>query len=168
VTVSSYMHKMGKMAFDDLQGEKSYNNWKAYNQSKLANLLFTYELQRRFERRGASVIAVASHPGYSDTNLQLVAPRMKGSNIGLQIMSFSNKYLAQNAYMGALPSLYAATSAQVSGGDYIGPGGPGEFWGYPKKVRSHARSYDTDAAARLFEVSEILTHVKYDALSRPS
>lgn len=168
VTVSSYMHKLGKMAFDDLQGEKSYNSWKAYNQSKLANLLFTYELQRRFERRGAAVLAVASHPGYSDTNLQLVAPRMTGSSIGLQLMGFSNKFLAQNAYMGALPSLYAATSGQVSGGDYIGPGGPGEFWGYPKKVRSHARSHDADAAARLFEISEVLTGVKYDALSKPS
>jgi NAD(P)-dependent dehydrogenase (short-subunit alcohol dehydrogenase family) len=168
VTVSSYMHKMGKIAFDDLQGETSYNNWRAYNQSKLANLLFTYELQRRFERQGASVIAVASHPGYSDTNLQLVAPRMKGSGIGTQLMSLSNKFFAQTAYMGALPSLYAATSEEVRGGDYIGPGGPGEFWGYPKKVRSHARSYDTEAAARLFELSEILTHVKYDALvSKP-
>jgi NAD(P)-dependent dehydrogenase (short-subunit alcohol dehydrogenase family) len=164
VTVTSLMHKAGKIAFDDLQGEKRYNAWAAYNQSKLANLLFTYELQRRFEQRKIEVIAVASHPGYSSTNLQLVGPRLTGSAMGLGFMNFSNKFFAQSAAMGALPSLFAATSGHVRGGDCIGPKGPGEIWGYPTKVRTSARSYDMNVAARLFELSETLTNVRYDTL----
>jgi len=164
VNVSSTAHKMGRMRFDDLQGERTYSKWPAYAQSKLANLLFTYELQRRFERAGARAIAVACHPGYSSTNLQHVGPQMSGSRIAAFVMDVGARLLSQSAAMGALPTLYAATADDVRGGDYVGPDGFFENTGYPKKTTSTARSHDRDAARRLWDVSEQLTGVRYAAL----
>ncbi len=161
VTVSSVAHRFGRIHFDDLQSERRYQKWEAYGQSKLANLLFTYELQRRFVGAGARAIAVACHPGYSATNLQAAGPRMAGTPFMERAMAVANRLLAQSAAMGALPTLYAATAPDVHGGDYIGPGGLGEAWGYPRKVRSSARSHDADAARRLWDESEVLTGVRY-------
>ena len=161
VTVSSGAHRMGKIRFDDLQWQHGYRKWLAYGQSKLANLLFTYELQRRLDAAGARQIAVACHPGYAATNLQAAGPRMAGSSAMEYISELGNRLLAQSAAMGALPTLYAATAADVHGGDYIGPDGLGELWGSPTKVPSNARSHDPDAARRLWEVSETLTGVTY-------
>ncbi len=163
VNVSSTAHRMGRIDFDDLHGERRYSSWGAYGQSKLANLLFTYELQRRLESRGADAIAVGCHPGYAATNLQFVGPRMSGSSLGESFMGALNRLFAQSAAMGALPTLYAATAPDVKGGDYIGPGGLGEAWGPPKKVRSSGRSRDRKAAARLWDLSVEATGVSYDA-----
>jgi NAD(P)-dependent dehydrogenase (short-subunit alcohol dehydrogenase family) len=161
VTVSSTMHKPGRIAFDDLMGERSYRKWTAYSQSKLANLLFAYELQRRLTAAGAGTISVAAHPGYAATNLQQVGPRMEGSRIGALLMSAGNRLFAQSEEMGALPQLYAATAPEVRGGEFYGPDGLGERAGHPKRVDSTKASKDPDAAARLWSVSEELTGVAY-------
>src|SRR4051795_10511219 len=165
VTVSSTAHKPGRIDFDDLMGERSYKKWSAYYQSKLANLLFAYELQRRLDSAGLATISVAAHPGYAATNLQHVGPRMEGSRIGAAVMSIGNSLLAQSDDMGALPQLYAATSPDVRGGDYFGPDGIAEARGHPKKVDSTKASKDEDAARRLWDISEQLTGVRYDVLA---
>ncbi|MFN2296917.1 MAG: oxidoreductase, partial [Candidatus Promineifilaceae bacterium] len=152
VTVSSTYHRLGKIDFDDLHcEEKAYGRQTAYGQSKLANLLFTYELQRKMDRAGLDMVAVAAHPGWSETNLQ----RHAG------LFDFMNRFVAQDAAMGALPTLYAATAPDVRGGDYYGPEGFMERAGYPKKVRSNGRSQDEEVAERLWRVSEDLTGVSY-------
>ena len=161
VTVSSGAHRMGRIRFDDLQWERGYRKWFAYGQSKLANLLFAYELQRRLNAAGAGVASVACHPGYAATNLQVAGPRMTGSSFMESASLLGNRLFAQTAAMGALPTLYAATAADVRGGDYIGPDGVGELHGYPRKVTSNARSHDTKAASQLWELSEKLTGVQY-------
>lgn len=161
VTVSSGVHRAGKINFDDLNGERSYAKWAAYAQSKLANLLFTYELQRRLEKSGATTRAVGCHPGYAATNLQAVGPTMEGSSLMVRLMEIGNRLLAQPATMGALPTMYAATAEDVRGSDYIGPSSIGELWGAPAKVKSNRASMDPAAAARLWQVSEDLTGVRY-------
>ena len=161
VTVSSGAHMFGKINFDDLQSERSYSKFGVYGQSKLANLLFAYELQRRLEAAGSGAISVAAHPGYASTNLQSVGPQMEGSKLGARTMSAANRILAQSAAMGALPEVYAATSPAVRGGDYIGPDGFMGQKGFPQKVGSNSRSYDQKDAARLWSVSEGLTGVGY-------
>lgn len=151
VTVSSFMHKAGRVNVDNLNAERRYSKWLVYGLSKLANLLFTYELQRRLASNGGSAIAVAAHPGYSATNLQ----RHSG------VFSFLNLFMAQSQAMGALPITYAATAPNVSGGDFFGPGGFLEMRGYPKKVASSKRAQDDAVAQRLWDVSEALTGVQY-------
>jgi NAD(P)-dependent dehydrogenase (short-subunit alcohol dehydrogenase family) len=161
VTVSSTAHKPGRIDFDDLMSERSYGKWKAYSQSKLANLLFAYELQRRLAASGAQTISVAAHPGYAATNLQAVGPQQAGSRIMGALMKVGNWMFAQSAEMGALPQLYAATAPDVRGGDYYGPSGFQENRGHPKKVDSRPRSKNTADAARLWQVSEELTGVHF-------
>ncbi|TNE92407.1 MAG: SDR family NAD(P)-dependent oxidoreductase [Deltaproteobacteria bacterium] len=165
VSVASNAHRMRQMDMTDLRSDAGYSNWDAYARSKVANLLFTYELQRRLARAQAPVIAVAGHPGYADTDLQFVAPRVAGSKFMGGIMSLGNKLLAQSADMGALPQLYAATHPDVVGGDYYGPGGLGEFRGYPKKVDSSKRSHDTDLQRQLWDQSVELTGVDFGMLA---
>ena len=162
VTVSSNGHKMGWMRFGDLQGEKRYWRWPAYAQTKLANLLFAYELQRRLEASGAKTISVAAHPGYAATNLAAVGPEMSGNKLMGRITRLGDRLVAQSDLQGALPQLYAATAPDVKGGEYFGPDGIGEFRGGPKRTRSTRRSHDRDAARRLWEISEDLTGVRYD------
>lgn len=157
VNVSSMAHKWGAIDFDDLHWERRrYRKAASYGQSKLANLLFTYELQRRLEAAGAATIAVAAHPGWTATNLQ----RHSG------FFAAMNPLFAMKGWQGALPTLYAATAEDVRGGDYYGPGGLGEMRGWPKKVGSNPASRDAAAAARLWEVSETLTDVRFEALGR--
>ena len=152
----------GRINFDDLQERAAYSKWGAYGQSKLANLLFAYELQRRLSAAGSEAHQRRSaHPGYAATNLQSVGPEMEGSRIGKQTMSAANRVLGQSAAVGALPEVYAATSPDVRGGDYIGPDGFMGQRGFPKKVKSNARSYNEAVAARLWAVSEELTGVRY-------
>ncbi len=160
VTVSSGAHVRGDIHFDDLQWEKKYDRWGAYAQSKLANLLFAYELQRRLSATGSSLISVGCHPGYAATKLQAAGPQMEGSAIKLWMMKISNTILAQGQDMGALPTLYAAAAADVNGCDYIGP--QGGMRGYPAKVMSNDKSYDEALAKRLWQVSEELTGVVYE------
>jgi NAD(P)-dependent dehydrogenase (short-subunit alcohol dehydrogenase family) len=175
VTVSSSLHRRGRIDFDDLQGESSYDKWRAYNQSKLANLLFSYELQRRASAGGTPLRSVAAHPGYAATNLQATGPDMAGSGLGERIgarmsrIVFSgilNPIVAQSSEMGAEPTLMAATKPDLPGGAYVGPGGPREIRGHPKIVSSSSRSQDVTTARRLWEVSEGLTGVRYDRLER--
>jgi NAD(P)-dependent dehydrogenase (short-subunit alcohol dehydrogenase family) len=164
VNVSSTAHRFGRMNFADLNSERSYGKWRAYGQSKLANLLFTYELQRKLEAAGADTISVACHPGYAATNLQAAGPRMSGSRLMESITDLGNRLLAQSAAMGALPTLYAATAADVRGGDYVGPDGFMENTGYPKKTRSNSRSQNVADAAALWQVSEELTGIRYESV----
>jgi NAD(P)-dependent dehydrogenase (short-subunit alcohol dehydrogenase family) len=153
VSVSSNAHKFGRIRFDDLMGERRYTRWGAYGQSKLANLLFTLELERRARAAGLPLLAAACHPGYAATNLTRA--------FGTWLPSLPNRLLAQPAHMGALPTLYAATAPDVQGGDYVGPGGFLEQRGYPKKVGTTAAARDAEVARRLWEVSEDLTGVRY-------
>jgi NAD(P)-dependent dehydrogenase (short-subunit alcohol dehydrogenase family) len=151
VTVSSIAHYMGRIDFADLNWEKGYRAQAAYGQSKIANLLFTYELQRRLAAAGKDTIAVAAHPGWTETNLQEHAKGVK----------FLNRFLAQEPLMGALPTLYAATEPGVNGAEYFGPNGFMEMNGPPKKVKSNKRSQDRNVAERLWNVSEELTGVHF-------
>ena len=161
VNVSSGAHRMGRIRFDDLQWHNGYRRWMAYGQSKLANLLFTFELQRRADAAGAKLLSVACHPGYAATNLQAAGPRMEGSSMLESLFSLGNSLFAQSAAMGALPTEYAASAQNVHGADYFGPDGVGEMWGYPVAVGCGAAARDTAAAKRLWEVSEQLTDVHY-------
>ncbi len=169
VTVSSMAHTMGKFgALDanDLLLQTGYTKWGAYGRSKLANLLFAYELQRRLEGRFPKVLSVACHPGYAATNLQSVGPTMTNSAFGKMFMSIGNSVLAQSAGAGALPTLYAATAPDVHSGDYIGPGGPFKMIGAPVKQGSNRPSRDLEAARKLWDTSVHLTGVDF-ALLRP-
>lgn len=166
VTVSSGLHRSGKINFDDLQGEQNYKKNGAYSQSKLANLLFAYELQRKLADAGQEAISVGAHPGYSATNLQHVGPNMEESALQRGMMTLANAFFAQSAEMGALPTLYAGTAPDVNGCDYIGPGGFMNMRGYPVKELSSKASYDEESARRLWSVSEELTGVRYEALEK--
>lgn len=160
VTVSSLNHNFGSIDFDNFNGEKRYGRWGAYNQSKLANLLFAYELQRRFDSAGLNAISVGCHPGFAATNLQIAGPKMDGSRLGELIWRLFNRF-GQTAEMGAMPTLFAATAPDVRGGDFIGPTAFGGTRGLPSRVRSSGRSYDEVAARRLWQVSTDLTGVAY-------
>jgi NAD(P)-dependent dehydrogenase (short-subunit alcohol dehydrogenase family) len=157
VNVASTAHRMGRINFDDLHGEKSYSAWGAYGQSKLANLLFTYELARKLGAAKKKTITAAAHPGYAATNLQGVGAQMTGSKLNAWFMNTGNSWFAQSAEMGALPTLYAATHAEVKSGEYFGPRGLFELKGHPQRCDSNAKSKDLATAQRLFEVSEQLT-----------
>jgi NAD(P)-dependent dehydrogenase (short-subunit alcohol dehydrogenase family) len=161
VTVSSTAHRMGRIDFDDLQGRRRYNAWRAYGQSKLANLLFTMELQRRLDLAGISTLALAAHPGYSATNLQAAGPRMKGRTWMAGPIATMNRVLAQSPEMGALPSLLAATYPGLPGGSYVGPDGFLETRGHPRLVDRSPAARDDATARRLWTVSEELTGVVY-------
>ena len=160
VTTSSLMHIPGKINFDDLHWSKGYSGWGAYFQSKLANLLFTYELERKLKTAGAKAISVASHPGYASTNLQLVSAQMENSSFQENLWKSMNACVAQSAEMGTLPTLYAATNNSIKGGDFIGPRILG-WRGYPKKANSSKRSKDKAVASKLWSVSEELTGVQF-------
>jgi NAD(P)-dependent dehydrogenase (short-subunit alcohol dehydrogenase family) len=157
VSVSSGAHRAGRMNFDDLHGEQKYGRWSAYGQSKLSNLLFAYELDRRLRAARSPLRSIAAHPGYSATNLQTaVAPPHERF-----FMSITNVIVAQSAEKGALPTLYAATSPDAEGGCYYGPDGMFEMRGYPKQCDSTPASKDEAAAKRLWEMSEQLTGVHF-------
>ena len=157
VTVSSMGHRMrAAIHFDDLQWERGYDRAAAYGQSKLANLLFTYELQRRLAASRPNTIAVAAHPGGSNTELTRNLPR-----IIKPVADVFGPMLFQSAAMGALPTLRAATDPAVQGGQYYGPDGLGEQRGHPKLVESSAQSHDEDLQRRLWTVSEELTGVTF-------
>jgi len=155
VTVSSIGHRIrAAIHFDDLQWERRYGRVAAYGQSKLANLLFTYELQRRLAP-GGTTVALAAHPGGSATELTRNLPRLLAVAVPLV------EPLFQSAEQGALPTLRAATDPGARGGQYYGPDGFGETRGYPKVVASSAQSHDADLQRRLWAVSEELTGVVY-------
>jgi NAD(P)-dependent dehydrogenase (short-subunit alcohol dehydrogenase family) len=159
VTLSSTAHRVGTIKFEDLQRERRYNNWLAYGQSKLANLMFAFELQRRASAAGSDVRSLAAHPGYSATNLQTAGPsRFYEKWFGM----LGNLVIAQSAERGALPTLYAATVPDLPGGTFIGPDGIGETRGNPHVVSGVGKAYDEETWQRLWEVSEQLTGVHYE------
>ena len=157
VTVSSIGHRLrAAIHFDDLQWERSYSRVGAYGQSKLANLLFTYELQRRLAAAGSKTMAVAAHPGGSNTELA------RNSPAPLRVLNAAfGRFVTQSAAMGALPTLRAATDPGVIGGQYYGPAGFRELRGWPRVVESSTQSHDAEIQRRLWSVSEELTGVTY-------
>ena len=157
VTISSIAARRAKIRFDNLDGSRGYNPMTFYRQSKLSNLLFAMELQNRLERAGSSTISVACHPGISVTNL---LSRGSGKETGA-VMKWIMGIVAQPANKGALPTLYAATHPDLRGGEYIGPDGPGNTKGYPVLNNDPATLYKPALAAKLWEVSEALTSVRY-------
>jgi NAD(P)-dependent dehydrogenase (short-subunit alcohol dehydrogenase family) len=157
VTVSSAAHRHGRIDLDDLNWEhRRYRRWAAYGQSKLANLLFTLELDRRLVEAGSPVRALAAHPGYAATNLQL----RTGSILQTSLMAVTNRLFAQSDAMGALPTLYAATQ-DLPGGSYVGPDGTGERRGHPTLVGRTAAASDAEMAKRLWDRSAELTGVAF-------
>jgi NAD(P)-dependent dehydrogenase (short-subunit alcohol dehydrogenase family) len=157
VTVSSGAHRMGRIDLDDLNWERRrYRRWPAYGQSKLANLLFTMELQRRLDVAGSPVRALAAHPGWAATNLQ----GRSGNPVLDVAMRVSNRFFAQSEAMGALPTLYAVAE-DLPGGTYVGPDGRAEQRGHPTVVGRSAAARDADVARRLWERSEELTGVHF-------
>jgi len=157
VTLSSNAHKMGRINFDDIQSERRYMRWSAYGQSKLANLMFALELDRRLRAGGSEIKSLAAHPGYAATNLQSAA----APALDRLMMKATNLLIAQSAEMGALPTLYAATAPGVEGGSYFGPDGPGEFRGHPHLSTPTRAARDEDSARRLWALSEELTGVEF-------
>lgn len=157
VMLSSIAHKSGKIDFDNLNAEKSYSEWKAYSQSKLACLIFAYELQRRMEKSKIGAKAVAAHPGFSNTNLGQFFQKFN-----LKLFSPIASIIGQEAKEGALPTLRAALDPAVKGGEYYGPSGFREIKGNPELVSSSTRSHDLLVASKLWTVSEKLTGKKFD------
>lgn len=169
VTVSSMAHRIGALRLSSpeaLQGlEGGYRRWPAYGNTKLANLLFTYELDRRLRAAGATTVAVAAHPGTARTGLTANGPLLDRSGLPRRLGLLASR-LGQSAAAGALPTLYAATAPEVAGGDFVGPGGPGQQFGLPRRVGTSARARRPVDAARLWALSEELTGVAY-ALGDP-
>jgi NAD(P)-dependent dehydrogenase (short-subunit alcohol dehydrogenase family) len=158
VTLSSLMHRLGKIRFSDPNFSLGfYERWLAYCQSKLANLMFAYELQHRLLAAGSPVRSMSAHPGYAATNLQSHTESIQGRILGLL-----NLVVAQSAEMGALPTLYAATVPDLPGASYLGPDGPGQVLGHPRPVGSSAASRNRRAQRELWELSEQLTGVRFE------
>ncbi|WP_341393696.1 oxidoreductase [Arthrobacter sp. G119Y2] len=160
VTVSSLAHRGGRMDFDDLAAEHSYRPWARYNQSKLANLLFTFELNRRLQARGENLVAAAAHPGFASTNLTAGMHHPAT----LDLLGGFFRLLGQSGARGALPTLYAATAPGVRGGDFYGPDGPGQLRGKPAPVTPAPQARDALAARRLWDVSTKLTGGVFEGL----
>jgi NAD(P)-dependent dehydrogenase (short-subunit alcohol dehydrogenase family) len=164
VTLSSNAHKLGRINFDDLQSERRYSRWRAYNQSKLGDLMLALELDRRLRAAGSTVRSVGAHPGYSATNLQSAAPPA----VDRAVMAVSNRLMAQSGDMGALPTLYAATYPGLEGGTYVGPDGLMELRGHPEPVTPAKAARSEESARRLWDVCEELTGVHYELPARAS
>ena len=161
VTVSSNVHKSGSIDLDDLMGTRSYKPWGAYAQSKLANLLFAFELQRRLDAASLPIGSYAAHPGYSATNLSSVGPSMTGSKVQQWGTRVADRVLAQSAAMGALPTLYAATVPGLAPASYVGPSSFNEWRGHPKLVTPRDTALDESVAAALWARSEELIGVRF-------
>jgi NAD(P)-dependent dehydrogenase (short-subunit alcohol dehydrogenase family) len=160
VTVSSNGHRMGRLNFDDLMHARRYSRYAAYGQSKLANLMFTYELQRRLAAAGAPTIATAAHPGTARTELTRHMSPVANASMGPRFRAL-NSWWVQDAVTGALPTLRAATDPAATGGAYYGPDGFLQMTGHPVLVRSSGRSQNAEVQRRLWAESEKLTHVSY-------
>ena len=163
VTVASLAHRTGKIEFDNLQRERGYEGWDAYNASKLANILFAKELDRRARAAHSRLLSVAVHPGVSTTSIFENGPGT--TNLKAIMVKLLAPVLMQNDEAGALPTLYAATSPAAHGGEYIGPDGFGELKGSPVVVQPRPQALDVAVGERLWAVSEELTGVHYPALS---
>jgi NAD(P)-dependent dehydrogenase (short-subunit alcohol dehydrogenase family) len=167
VTVTSGVHQIGRIDFADLDAHRGYRKWPAYAQSKLANLLFTFELQRRADAAGVDLRSVAAHPGYAATNLQAAGPRLAGKKAMERATAVVTRLVGQSAEAGALPTLRAATDPAVRGGEVFGPDGLLQLHGTPKQVPVSRRARDRALAERLWTVSEEKTGVRYPAFDAP-
>lgn len=157
VTLSSGMHRIGRIDLSDLNWHtRRYRRWAAYGQSKLADLMFAFELQRRLTAAGSTVLSVAAHPGYAATELQSHTESLQDT-----LMGIGNRLFAQSAAAGAWPTLYAATMPDVVGGAFYGPDGPGESRGHPRRVGCSSRARDVAVAAELWRKAEQLTGVTF-------
>ena len=161
VTVSSHMHRVGRLRADDLATSKGHNSWIQYGTTKLANLLFVAELSRRLEAGGFRTSALAAHPGWTRSNLAGSGAASSKSRVKRRLGRTAGASLGQSAAGGALPVLCAATSSHVHNGQYIGPGGAFGMYGPPRVARPSRRARDMNMAARLWEASEELTGVRY-------
>jgi len=161
VTLSSLNHRVGDPRGAPQSSEKGYSNWRAYGSSKLANLVFAYELQRRATAAGATLQSMAAHPGYAMTRMNAPKP---GNLVQEYMGHVQRRLLAQSAAQGALPTLYAATAPEVKGGAYYGPDGVGEMRGYPAEARSSRTARDPRVARRLWATSEGMSGVGYGPL----
>lgn len=162
VNQSSMAHEDGEIDFDDLMEEENYSKWGAYSQSKLANLLFAYELDRRLKEKDIEVESVGCHLGVSDTNLFSEGPKMEHSRIKLYFGKIFSKILVQSPDKGCLPMLCGATSEEIEGGEYIGPDGFKQMRGCPEKQESSKAYHDREDAKKLWERSKELTNVKFE------
>ncbi len=157
VTLSSEVHRFGRIDLDDLNWHRRrYRRWAAYGQSKLADLMFAYELDRRLRARRSPVLSVAAHPGYAATELQTHTESLLD-----RVMAVGNRFLAQNATNGAMPTLYAATMPDVQGGEFYGPDGLGQMRGNPRKTSGSRASRDAAVAVKLWHKAEELTGVRF-------
>ncbi len=163
VNVSSLAHRRGRMDFGDLQAERGYDPWRAYSQSKLAMLLFAAELQRRSDAAGWGLTSVAAHPGFARTEIFRGVAQGRGGALKAALGSFGAQLFGQSAAQGALPILYAATAPGVQPGGYYGPDGFGEARGNPAPAKTTPQGRDMTAAARLWDVSEQVTGVRFGA-----
>jgi NAD(P)-dependent dehydrogenase (short-subunit alcohol dehydrogenase family) len=163
VTVASLAHRTGKIEFDNLQRERGYEGWDAYNASKLANILFAKELDRRARAAHSRLLSLAVHPGVSTTSIFANGPGTM--NLKAIMVKLLAPVMMQNDEAGALPTLYAATSPDTHGGEYIGPDGFGELKGAPVVVQPRPQALDVAVGERLWAVSEELTGVHYPALN---
>ena len=166
VVVSSNLHRLGRMSPDDLGLNRRYQKWFAYGRSKLANLLFMNELQRRAVAAGVDLTSIGAHPGWAATNLQGTGPRMVGSGVGRALARLGNRLFGQSAQMGALPLLRAATDPEVAPADYYGPRGHGGQHGPPERATMSSAARDPATAEALWDESERLTGVVYDWSTR--
>jgi NAD(P)-dependent dehydrogenase (short-subunit alcohol dehydrogenase family) len=164
VTISSIAHKTGQIDFDDLQAERSYSPWKAYRQSKLADLIFGLELERRLRRAGKSTESLVAHPGVAATNLFRSGPGQAGGLMRTFVGDMGILLVAQSEDRGSWPTLYAATAPEASGGHFYGPDGFREMRGTPVEVHPAPQALDAATAQRLWSVAEQLTGVRYPEL----
>jgi len=163
VTVASLAHRNGKIVWDNLQGEKKYVPWDAYNASKLANILFAKELQRRAQAAGSKLLSIPVHPGVATTSILENGPGLK--DVKARLVKLLAPVLFQSDEAGALPTLYAATSPDAKGGEYIGPDGFQAFKGYPTVEQPKPQALDEATGKKLWIVSEELTGVVYPPLA---
>ncbi len=160
VNTTSGAHVYGRFHFDDPQLQQNYGRWKAYGQSKFANVLFTFELQRRLAAAGQNTLSLTAHPGYAHTNLQATSATAVNSRLEQAFYTILGPVMSQSAAMGALPQLYAATAPEAKGAEFYGP----RFYlrGYPVLANATAKAYDEETASRLWKLSEELTGVHYN------
>jgi NAD(P)-dependent dehydrogenase (short-subunit alcohol dehydrogenase family) len=161
VTVSSLAHGSANLDFSDLQAERAYSPWASYGQSKLANLLFAFELQARSDAAQAGLLSVAAHPGLAATNILPAGPGMHGLSLPTAVLMMAGSVICQSAAQGALPILYATTSPDVASGRFYGPDGMGELWGNPQEAWVSPPARDRKTALKLWRVSEKLTGTIY-------
>jgi NAD(P)-dependent dehydrogenase (short-subunit alcohol dehydrogenase family) len=163
ISVASNAHRWGmRLDADDLNFERQrYSKWDAYGRSKLANLMFHFELDRRLRAAKLDIRSAAAHPGYAATNLMFVGPAQQNSQLGKRVMQFGNALFSQSQTMGALPQLYAITMPDVQGGDYFGPDGWQQLRGHPQRVGCLRIARDPERNRKLWEASERLTGVRY-------